>query len=49
MQNYANDFGITARLEEAVLVFLQDHREEFHTEFALPQDFPNINENTEPN
>uniref|UniRef100_A0A1A9Z0I7 DUF4821 domain-containing protein n=1 Tax=Glossina pallidipes TaxID=7398 RepID=A0A1A9Z0I7_GLOPL len=48
MQNYANDFGITARLEEALLVFLQEHREEFHTEFALPQDFPNIKENTEP-
>ncbi|XP_037895350.1 cilia- and flagella-associated protein 61-like [Glossina fuscipes] len=48
MQNYANDFGITARLEEAVLLFLQEHREEFHTEFALPQDFPNISEDTEP-
>uniref|UniRef100_A0A1A9V8M9 DUF4821 domain-containing protein n=1 Tax=Glossina austeni TaxID=7395 RepID=A0A1A9V8M9_GLOAU len=47
MQNYANDLGITAGLEEALLLFLQEHREEFHTEFALPQDFPNISENTE--
>uniref|UniRef100_A0A1A9X2Z7 Uncharacterized protein n=1 Tax=Glossina brevipalpis TaxID=37001 RepID=A0A1A9X2Z7_9MUSC len=49
MQNYANDLGITARLEEAVLLFLQEHRDDFHTDFALPQDFPNTGENREPN
>lgn len=46
MQQYGNDFGLNARLESIFLIFLRNYRSDFHTEFALPEDYV-VRRNTE--
>ncbi|XP_065369067.1 cilia- and flagella-associated protein 61-like [Calliphora vicina] len=39
MYSYCQDLGITSQVEYALLEFLRDHREDFYTDIALPEDF----------
>ncbi|XP_013110105.2 cilia- and flagella-associated protein 61-like [Stomoxys calcitrans] len=40
MHSYCQDMGVTSQLEFAFLEFLREHRDEFQTDIALPEDFP---------
>ncbi|KAM7343044.1 cilia- and flagella-associated protein 61-like [Cochliomyia hominivorax] len=40
--NFGKTIGLNRQLEYTFLEFLREHREDFYTEVALPEDFPNI-------